>query len=384
MLVVYIDNKKVSINPRLTVNVFKNYQKKRNEIRNISVVEERFKMISYLLIRETNGELISYNKYSEKINKNTLINIAEMLLNKEDTLFKEFQKLSKDNPFLQNVSEAVDILFEGFVEKISKTMGTLAETLGQNFMSIDFEKITETANIIQRELSRTAEIIKGSFPKELLDSIKEYAEEAQDYLLKARISLLENGWVNVLAMEDETLIGLLIEIEENTTLDRNDVTNNFMIRLLDEEKIKNILLAWEGKEWLKKRRGILKSTINAHLKKEYVLSVPVILAQFEGIVRDVVPHNHQEKKLSNFDIRKYLMKLHDEKGGIDLSSVFDKYLKENIHSGFTTGEPLNSDLSRNAILHGEDTEYGNEVNSLKLICIFDYVQIILSKNYNLS
>ncbi|WP_175991562.1 hypothetical protein [Bacillus sp. Marseille-Q1617] len=368
MLSVNIDNKKVTINPRLTVNVFTNYQKKRYEIRNISVAEERFKMISYLLVRETSGELISYNKY-RRITKGELIYIAEDLLNKEEKLLKEFQQLSKENPFLQNVNDAVDILFEDFVKKISETMSSLAENIRDIYKPIEFEKIRETVNIIQSGLSSAAELIRDSFPKELLDSIKEYAEETKDTLLKARISLLENGWINVLTMGDETLIGLIIEVEENETPDIDDEINDFMIRFIDEEKINFILLSWEGKEWLKKRREILKSTINAHLRKEYVLSVPILLAQFEGIVRDVIPHNHQKKKLTNFHIRKYLKKLHDEKGGIDLSNVFDKFLEENIHSSFTTGEPLNSNLSRNAILHGEDTKYGSEINSLKLICL---------------
>ena len=40
------------------------------------------------------------------------------------------------------------------------------------------------------------------------------------------------------------------------------------------------------------------------------------------------------------------------------------------------GKALQPDLSRHAILHGGDTNYGTELNALKVIMLIDYVQAL--------
>ena len=50
-----------------------------------------------------------------------------------------------------------------------------------------------------------------------------------------------------------------------------------------------------------------------------------------------------------------------------------EFVSSEVFTGFEWGSPLTAALSRNAILHGADTNYGTEINSLKAIVLFDFI-----------
>lgn len=188
-----------------------------------------------------------------------------------------------------------------------------------------------------------------------------------------------NGWFNYEEIKYEIMDYLL---EHNLTL--NDLAddpnlliteiNTFMEDYYTSDLIEELLNKWKINDILNHRMHIIKSAIEAHKDEKYDLSIPVLFAQLEGIVRENL-HDKKRATMSYQNMRDYISDVRN--GKKDVESLIN-YFKSNLHEGFQEGKELNSDLSRHAILHGYDVAYGNKVNSLKLIIIFDIIQSEIS------
>ena len=125
------------------------------------------------------------------------------------------------------------------------------------------------------------------------------------------------------------------------------------------------------------RAGILADAFAAHRQGSFNLSVPVLIAQTDGIWHERTGHN-----LFSGDLDKTLQAALGERvrGG-----VVDRLLqtltsdqwklrqsKRNRPAGF-------SDLNRHQVLHGEVTDYGTEENSLKAIALLHFSHFVLRR-----
>lgn len=128
------------------------------------------------------------------------------------------------------------------------------------------------------------------------------------------------------------------------------------------------------------RACILSEAFKAHEEKRYALSVPVFLAQADGICaeltgvelytteRDKETRDHVMKLQALFDkgqLEPYLIPL--------LAPLLDK--KVPIRAG--RGKRNDYDLNRHAVLHGESTTYDTIRNSCKAMSLLSYAEWIL-------
>lgn len=185
--------------------------------------------------------------------------------------------------------------------------------------------------------------------------------------------LLQHGWPPHHQMNLNHMIRIIEANDkegENPEQVRKIIDETF-IKFYQKERVLQLLESWESKEWLERRIPILKDAIQAHLKGMFFVSAPTVLTQIEGIIADGYHHkgrmagrnleNYTEKLLSNGDEFSYDLAIHE-------------YFLQVILVGFEHGAPVESFLSRHAILHGADTSYGTKVNSLKSLLLFDYFQ----------
>ena len=104
------------------------------------------------------------------------------------------------------------------------------------------------------------------------------------------------------------------------------------------------------------RRQILTDAISAHFDDTYTLSVPVLFAQIEGILRDIgalAPGDDLKPTIKrDWDSRTLF-------GLTDSAAMFLHKLYE--------GQRGSGDLNRNPVLHGTDTGYATLENSLILV-----------------
>jgi hypothetical protein len=121
-----------------------------------------------------------------------------------------------------------------------------------------------------------------------------------------------------------------------------------------------------------KRRLILEKAFYAHRQANYELSIPVMLAQAEGIYRDIFslsPYEVGEKKFK---------KLIEQKLNSDSTKLFHGYFlcvtqALDIRKSIKPDAKPPFPFSRHAILHGISTDYATEINALKAVSWLQYL-----------
>jgi hypothetical protein len=129
----------------------------------------------------------------------------------------------------------------------------------------------------------------------------------------------------------------------------------------------------------------IRPAVNAHLRGEYALSVPVFFAQAEGILRD---ETEQElfTKINNVSVYAAGKRLEPS----EISNFF-LYFDDAIWAPLCGGLPITwgpaerkragyEGLNRNTTLHGIDLKYASEVNSLKSFSLLCYVAGLFGNN----
>jgi hypothetical protein len=123
------------------------------------------------------------------------------------------------------------------------------------------------------------------------------------------------------------------------------------------------------------RAKILCSAFKAHSRGEYDLSVPVFLAQADGICQELIGMQLFQKIKKAPAIAKYIETLAADTFqaamlhplSVTLPISASKYERADTFMG----------LNRHQVLHGESTEYGTELNSLKAISLLNYIAQVL-------
>ncbi|HMA60154.1 MAG TPA: hypothetical protein VKN64_07660 [Halanaerobiales bacterium] len=201
--------------------------------------------------------------------------------------------------------------------------------------------------------------------KELYEDLKQFESTHE------RFSMIMSklGWPpqsNLNVNEVSEIVYYYDEYGEEAT--KKEIDKYFLERYTADkidEKVKN----WDKKKIMNKRMPIIKEVIKAHKNGDYYLSVATLLPQIEGIIADGFGHVGQMWK---DDLKEYITRLNTNRR-IFNNLLKDFYLKI-ILVGFGHGEEINSCLSRHAIVHGGDVDFGTKINSLKTILLLNYVQ----------
>jgi len=120
------------------------------------------------------------------------------------------------------------------------------------------------------------------------------------------------------------------------------------------------------------RSCLLGNAFEAHKNELYDLSVLIFLIQAEGIIRDKFDASVYSKAPQH---RKKIQQALDHVGNGGFGTTFFTSLVSPLPLSASTDSPSfkKTDLNRHAILHGLDSEYGHEINSLKAISWLHYV-----------
>ena len=127
-----------------------------------------------------------------------------------------------------------------------------------------------------------------------------------------------------------------------------------------------------------KRETILRAAFNAHRKEEYILSIPVLLAQTDGICTDLIGKNLFRKGQRKDGIEFYLERFVIDAWTEALLSPFEERLP--VWASEKERSENFTELNRHMVLHGESLDYGTKTNSLKAISLINYVAQMLSRS----
>ncbi|MGN4256648.1 hypothetical protein ACTFO4_25400 [Bacillus cereus group sp. MYBKT14-1] len=138
-------------------------------------------------------------------------------------------------------------------------------------------------------------------------------------------------------------------------------------RKQDLEQIRD---RWISAEWCKGRWGILGEAMDAYFLEKYSLIIPVLIIQAEGIIAQAKGHIGQ---MGGKKLKEYIEEILDDNSIKSFDDAITEFYKETVLVKFAHGDPIDSFLSRHAILHGADVNYPTKPNALKTILLFDYL-----------
>lgn len=127
------------------------------------------------------------------------------------------------------------------------------------------------------------------------------------------------------------------------------------------------------------RAHLIQAAFGAHRRQEYALAIPVLLAQIDGICKDLTDKYFfiREKTKTKPEVAIYVEQFVADAFMTAFLSPLSKTLPINASQG---ERPQGTDLlNRHAVLHGESLNYGTQANSLKAISLINYMADVLEK-----
>jgi hypothetical protein len=129
------------------------------------------------------------------------------------------------------------------------------------------------------------------------------------------------------------------------------------------------------------RSVILNKAFLAHKKQNYELSIPVFLAQADGICQELSGHHLFSNSRKRPPIKRFIEKLTPDSHIAALLEPLRQTMPIS-ESTETRLDPLS--LNRHGILHGVDVNYATETNSFKAMSLLSYVSSVLSLERSLD
>jgi hypothetical protein len=224
----------------------------------------------------------------------------------------------------------------------------------------------------------TAVLDKVSIPSlisstgRLIDAQNNYKEREKQYVYV----LAKCGWPPLWDIPIHYIRKINKTYEEMDFDDFSIYINKWILDFYTAEVFDSMIERWTTVEIIKKRLHILKDVIKAHLNKDYTLSIPTLLPQIEGTLRD---YDYNGKQISKKTLSGFIdLLLQDKDEYIPVKGL----IVDELYEHFKWGDEKSPALSRHAILHGSDVSYNTEINSLRVILIYDMiVELITMMDY---
>lgn len=124
------------------------------------------------------------------------------------------------------------------------------------------------------------------------------------------------------------------------------------------------------------RSVIFEQAFGAHNRGKYSLSVPVILAQSDGICKEITGLELFKKKRGQ-PVTASLLEPYRE-NELRAAILYPLSIVLPISTSKSSSDKLVTHLNRHEVLHGLSVDYGTEINSLKAISLLYYIVRVLS------
>lgn len=293
---------------------------------------------------------IEFNKLSSRISKEISRN-----LNIQDT-FAEFEK---------RFSEAARPLYEKAAVLVAKNVAAINSAYSYQPIQYEITGLSPLVPQIEHLHMAFQERFAPVF-KPLNDTFQELRPRTK----KALILLGNYGWYLDMDLPYSELLQLTDALEAGHVKEAEEALVDYYERRLPDIE-KSIIKRFPN------RAKIIKSAFNAHRRREYDLSIPVLLIQADGICKEVTNNSFFRSAGKRPRTATYVDHLASDSLVSALLSPLATTLPINVNEFH---RPAGScSLNRHLVLHGESLDYGNKNNSLKTISLINYVAHVLVK-----
>ncbi|EHO11453.1 hypothetical protein HMPREF9714_01347 [Myroides odoratimimus CCUG 12901] len=277
--------------------------------------------------------------------------------------YREIEKVIEPIRKMQNQLSASTSALQKALEPTIKFQESLKEPL-QKFQQ-SFEHINKIYASIPKFENPILEHLETF--KQIGERLKEYTEKTPEYFLL----IAQNGWFIDLECELNLPSKVAYKIQNGEL----EIANNLLIEYYKEnlEQIFEKLIVRHPN-----RKEILSQILNSYKTENHHLLIPTVLTQVDGICFDFTKKKFFIKEKNN----KYLPQVTTEleKSAENFLNLYLSPL-QNQTPIMVREQDINQfscHLNRHEILHGISTDYGTEINSLKVISLLKYVSDLLT------
>lgn len=212
------------------------------------------------------------------------------------------------------------------------------------------------------------------FAREFDDLSRRIREQAERDVKFSQL-MIDLGWPPPIDLPSSTVARILKLAEDPGQLESKATIEGVLTDHFDTRRLRAKAKSWAAHKLLQRRHTILSKAIEAHIKGDYELSIPALVSQIEGVIADGFGHVGQ---MGGAQYQKYLDTHFDENGNNDAEDAANRAIRQFVAkillAQFEHGKPSGSPLSRHAILHGGDTDFPCQENSLRAILLLDALQ----------
>jgi len=228
--------------------------------------------------------------------------------------------------------------------------------------------VRATLEQIERSITESIE----ETVRQIQETTRTLLEELPQAAREALTILGQHGWY----LDPEMSLPELAPLAES--LQRGDSTDAER-SLADHYRVRLPQIKQELVSWYPARAGIIMPGFEAHRRGEYVLSIPVLLAQADGICKERLGVSlYSRQKRNGPPVTAKAIKK-QELDPIEAAMLHPLEIPLPISASENELKRLLNVLNRHEVLHGISVDYGTEVNSLKAISLLYYVASVLRK-----
>lgn len=233
-------------------------------------------------------------------------------------------------------------------------------------------KFKETLESIYEPINKLANILNYENQRWILETEKIYKkyQELPEKVKNAIILMAENGWY----FDSEITLSALWKIKELIEIGELEMVETTFANHFENkiDHILNYIL-----EEFPHRKRIIQSAFSAHLEEKYELSIPILLAQADGICNEKLGGYFFIKKNGKPETSESIL-TKDNEFEKALGTIFT--ISSSINKSRHEREKNYNQMNRHEILHGDSLNYATRINGLKSISfIFHVVQMVSAK-----
>ena len=277
---------------------------------------------------------------------------------------EQFASMRKHQESLHLILDAQKNL-QNALEPILALPGRLKEITGSiRIPKLPFAGIAEIANPAIELQKRIQGLISPAF-EPLQKSFSKLPSQTREALL----ILGKHGWFLDLDMPLPFPLRLSEALSKGSGEEAENALVGYFSNKLDE--IENSIV---GK--FPRRGKIIRAAFSAHKREEYELSIPVLLAQTDGICNEVTKQYLFMKTNRKPRTATYVEDIASDTYKAALLQPLAQALP--ISASKDESNEDSNELYRHTVLHGDSLDYGTKVNGLKAISLVNYVTHVLT------
>jgi hypothetical protein len=262
---------------------------------------------------------------------------------------------------LESHSESIAAAFSSMNKQSEELALRLSTALAplREFSDRLTSTLQENQEVSARRAQQGAELVRG---------IQRFLRELPEHMRTACVELADEGWY----IDGDFGAGACRDLVHAIRAGNRKWVNG---QLMEDytQRLPAVKIALYGR--YPHRVKILRAAFAAHERGEYELSVPVFLAQADGICIEVTRHSLFIKNSGKPAVAEFA-----ESFGLDEFHAAVLTPLIGVHAiGLSQKErPKDfSGLNRHQVLHGESVNYDTELNSCKAISLLSYLEWVL-------